>query len=105
MIVAPSNHCCKSLVEVYGHYTVALNSSKLMAVVSFLDEPDNQDCVSDIMIKVILVAEECRMEQHVRPVVEGAVVVGTGAGVVVVLATGVGIEMPFSLVLELVKPC
>jgi hypothetical protein len=53
------------------------------------------------MIKVV---EEYRTEQHGRPAA-AVVVAGTGTGVAVVLATGAGIEMPFCLVLELLKPC
>ena len=99
MIVAPTDHYYKNLVEAYGHYTTALNSSQL-TIISFLDVPNNQDYVSNAdFIKVIHHAiEECRKEQRVRPVS----VVGTGTGDVVGVVAGVGTERPFCyLCLEL----
>ena len=76
MIVAPSDRCCKSLVEVCGRYTMGLNSKQLTTI-SFPDEPDNQDYVSfSNIVKVIHAIEECRMEQRLKLEVEATVAVG-----------------------------
>ena len=106
MIVAPATHYYKSLVEAYGHYITALNSSQL-TVISFLDVPNNQDYVSNAdFIKVIRAIEECRMEHCVRPVIEEMIaVVGTETGDAVGVVAGVGTERPFCFLLERLKPC
>ena len=93
MIVAPSDRCCKSLVEVCGRYTMGLNFKQLTTI-SFPDVPDNQDYVSfSNIVKVIHSIEECRMEQHEKLVAEVDTVAVGGLA-------GAGTEMPSCLCLE-----
>lgn len=92
MIVAPSDRCCKSLVEVCGRYTMGLNFKQLTTI-SFPDEPDNFNYVSfSNIVKVIHSIEECRMEQRGKLVAEVATAVGGLAGA--------GTKMPSCLCLE-----